>query len=254
MTPLPFRREAMETLQEEEAPAVVIVTPYSTGCCIAQEVQRRGYKILCLWQSGFAEEMKEHVPLSCKDLKYDAVLQEQETIQATASYVLEEARSRSYTIVAVMCGGEAGVELSDALSEELGLLSNGTSVKNRRDKKVQQELVKAAGLRSVRQACGSKFEEVQTFLESEEYPVILKPLDSAGSDGVKLCRTFEEAKQHFHHLMQLELVNGGMCQKGKTCYCNTKRMRVVSTRFLQSLSTSLISTLSGVSPRTRICR
>ena len=63
---------------------------------------------------------------------------------------------------------------------------------NRRDKKVQQELVKAAGIRSVRQAAGKTFTDVEEFLKTESYPVVLKPTDSAGTDGVKLCHDFEE--------------------------------------------------------------
>jgi biotin carboxylase len=94
---------------------------------------------------------------------------------------------------------------------------------NRRDKKVQQELVRDAGLRSVRQACGEKFSEVEEFLRTEEYPVVLKPTDSAGSDGVKLCQNFDEARDHFEYLLTVEAVNGGfntkvLCQeflKGK---------------------------------------
>jgi biotin carboxylase len=159
--------------------------------------------------------MKTHVPLSCKDLVYDAELEEQATLDETTELVLQEARQMSYNIVAVMCGGEAGVDLTDALSERLGLRTNGTSIPNRRDKKVQQELVKKAGLRSVRQASGSTFEHVQDFLMTEKYPVILKPLDSAGSDGVKLCRSFQEAKEHFDFLMKHEMVNGGFCTEGE---------------------------------------
>ena len=83
---------------------------------------------------------------------------------------------------------------------------------------MQQELVRDAGLRAVRQACGETFSEVEEFLRTEEYPVVLKPTDSAGSDGVKLCNTFEEAKEHFEHLLTVEAVNGGyntkvLCQE-----------------------------------------
>ena len=38
---------------------------------------------------------------------------------------------------------------------------------------------------------------------------MLKPTDSAGSDGVKLCHSMEEAREHFHHLLTVEAVNGG---------------------------------------------
>ena len=198
--------------EQSSSPAVVIVTPYSTGCCMALEIQRRGYKIICLWNAGFAEAMKKHVPKSCSSLSYELVLEEQSTMDETASMLLEQARLKSLHIVGCICGGEAGVDCADALSEKLGLLSNGTDVKNRRDKKVQQELIKAAGLRSVRQAAGTTFEEVQDFLQSEPYPVIVKPLDSAASDGVKRCDSYDEAKQHVLYLLhEHPMLNGGTC-------------------------------------------
>ena len=112
------------------------------------------------------------------------------------------------------------MDSADVLSERLMVRSNGADgvFANRRDKKVQQELVRAAGHRAVRQAGGGKFSEVEEFLRTEEFPVVLKPTDSAGSDGVKLCHNFEEAKAHFDHLLVVEAVNGGyntevLCQE-----------------------------------------
>ena len=37
---------------------------------------------------------------------------------------------------------------------------------------LQQELVRKAGMRAVRQACGEKFEDVEAFLKSESFPVV----------------------------------------------------------------------------------
>jgi biotin carboxylase len=197
------------------APAVVVVTPYSTGCCVALEAQQRGYKLICLWSAGFAEEMKLHVPLSCQGkLHYEMELNEQPTLDETAALVQEQAAAHSLHLVSCICGGEAGVDLADALSEYLGMLTNGTKVANRRDKKVQQELIKVAGLRAVRQCAGKCLADVQDFLESESYPVIVKPLDSAGSDGVKKCDTYEDAVAHFELLTNgYEKVNGGQCEE-----------------------------------------
>ena len=214
MVPKPFT--TLEEVSEvDQAPAVIVVTPYSSGCCIAQEIQNRGYKLICLWHAGIPENMKAHVPVSCRGtLKYDIELTEQKSLEETANLVVEAARNCRYRIIACICGGDGGVELADALSEELGLLTNGTDVPNRRDKKVQQELVKAAGLRSIRQIAGRKLKDVQDFLESETYPVVIKPLDSAGSDGVRLCYSYAEAKEHFHMLTNHhELINGGECQE-----------------------------------------
>jgi len=194
--------------------AVLIICPYSTGCCVALELQLRGYNLICVWPKGFSEVMKTHEPVSCKGLlKYDITVDEADTIADTATLCQDMCAKYHWTIAACVCGGEAGVDLADALSEQLGLLSNGTAVPNRRDKKVQQELAAAAGLRSVRQASGASLNEVQSFLETEPYPLIVKPLDSAGSDGVKLCRSMKEAQQHVTSLLGSEMVNGGYCDQ-----------------------------------------
>lgn len=188
-----------------------MVTPYSTGCCIAEEVQRRGYKLLCLWNRTFCEEMKKHVPTSVTNLSYHAEVTELDTLDDTIAALHKAAGD--YTIVSVICGGEAGVDLADALSERMGFITNGTDIPNRRDKKVQQELIRDIGLRSIRQAGGSTFNQVEPFLRKEKFPVVVKPVDSAGSDGVKLCHSFDEAKEHFHHLLKTQMVNGDTCNE-----------------------------------------
>jgi biotin carboxylase len=188
---------------------VVLVDPYSTGCLIAQEIYKRGYKIMALWTKGFSEEMKTHVPLSCENLQNHAEVTEVGSLADTAQAVYKAAGK--FRVVACMAGGEAGVDMADKLSERLAVRTNGTEIPNRRDKKVQQELIKAKGLRSVRQAAGDTFSQVEHFLRTESYPVVLKPIESAGSDGVKLCHSFDEAKAHFDVLMKSQMVNGGSC-------------------------------------------
>jgi biotin carboxylase len=190
---------------------VIIVDPYSTGCCIAQEMIKRGFQVLALWTKEFAPAMKTHVPLSCENLTYLAEVDEVGTLEETEESVKRAAATKDCTIVACLAGGEAGVDLADALSEKLGVRTNGTQISNRRDKKIQQELIKEMGLRSVRQAAGTKLEQVEDFLTTEQYPIVLKPTESAGSDGVKLCHTYEEAKEHFQVLMKSQMVNGGEC-------------------------------------------
>ncbi|KAL3807208.1 hypothetical protein ACHAXA_011015 [Cyclostephanos tholiformis] len=186
---------------------------------------------MAIWTKGLNPEMKKHIPQSCHDLTYIAEIDDTEAwslddlIVAIKGAALEKARGAGqpddyYNIVGCIAGGDAGVDMASMLSERLGVLSNGTKgdFKNRRNKKVQQELVRKTGMRAVRQACGSTFEEVEDFLRRESIPVVLKPTDSAGSDGVKLCHSMEEAKEHFQHLLTVEAVNGGyntqvLCQE-----------------------------------------
>ena len=198
---------------------------------VAQEITKRGYPIMAIWTKGFSDEMKTHVPISCRDLTYVTEIQDElhwsisDLLRAIDKAKGMAARKLGkeedyYTIAGCLAGGEAGVDMADLLSEKLGVLSNGAQgdYANRRDKKVQQDLVRQCGMRAVRQSCGEKFEDVEHFLRTEQYPVVLKPTDSAGSDGVKLCHSFEQAREHFHHLLTVEAVNGGyntqvLCQE-----------------------------------------
>eukprot|EP00529_Nitzschia_sp_RCC80_P006143 CAMPEP_0113487704 /NCGR_PEP_ID=MMETSP0014_2-20120614/25642_1 /TAXON_ID=2857 /ORGANISM="Nitzschia sp." /LENGTH=1036 /DNA_ID=CAMNT_0000381401 /DNA_START=102 /DNA_END=3212 /DNA_ORIENTATION=- /assembly_acc=CAM_ASM_000159 len=205
--PLMKRMTTVDSSKE----VVVLVDPYSTGCCIAEEMMKRGFSVIALWTRGFSPEMKTHVPLSVGggQITYLAEVEEGETLNATSEVVYKAAGQKR--VVACLAGGEAGVDLADALSEHIKVRTNGTAVANRRDKKVQQEIIRKHGLRSVRQAGGSKFEDVEEFLRKEQYPVVLKPVESAGSDGVKLCHDFAEAHEHFEQLMKSQMVNGGDC-------------------------------------------
>lgn len=203
--PLVKRMTTVDSSKE----AVIIVDPYSTGAVVAEEIMKRGFSCIALWTRGFAPEMKTHVPISCGALNYFDEIDEGESLEDTMKVVYKAAGQ--LRVVACIAGGEAGVDLADALSEKMNVRTNGTSIPNRRDKKLQQELIKKHGLRSVRQAGGTNFSDVEKFLRTEPYPVVLKPVESAGSDGVKLCHSFDEAKEHFDVLMQSQMVNGGDC-------------------------------------------
>jgi len=181
---------------------VVIVDPISTGGCVAFEAASRGYAVIAVWCNELTDEFRSHVPESARDMSYRAEVEEQATLAETAEAVRIAAGDME--LVACMVGGESGVTLADALSEELGLRTNGTTVQNRRNKNVQQKLVEASGLRACREACGTTWQDVTAFVSSESMPVVVKPVESAGSDGVKLCHSKEETKEHFETLMQAQ--------------------------------------------------
>jgi len=203
--------EASDAYSVAAEQVVILVDPYSTGCLVGKEIYKRGYALIALWTTGFSEDMKTHVPKSAGVMHYHAECDQGATLEETARICREAAAGYHLQIVACIAGGEAGVDLADALSEHMELRTNGTEIPNRRDKKIQQELIRKAGLRSVRQAGSDKFADVEAFLRTEEYPVVLKPVESAGSDGVKLCYDFAQAKEHFEVLMKSQMVNGGDC-------------------------------------------
>lgn len=107
-----------------------------------------------------------------------------------------------YEPVAVIAGGESGVELADALSEELGLATNGTALSSaRRDKYAMIEAIRAAGLRAPTQLRVSSERELRVWHERFGGKIVLKPPRSAGSDGIHFCDTPDEAVAAYHKLL-----------------------------------------------------
>ena len=93
-----------------------------------------------------------------------------------------------YRPVAVLAGSEPGVPLADALSERLGLPSNGSALSAaRRDKHRMVETVRAAGLRCARQLLSANPDEIAVWAKGEGWPVVVKPISAASTQGVSIC-------------------------------------------------------------------
>ncbi|MCC9306061.1 ATP-grasp domain-containing protein [Kitasatospora sp. RB6PN24] len=107
--------------------------------------------------------------------------------------------------LAVLAGGELGVELADALSEQLSrshpVPTNGTALSRaRRDKYAMIEQVKAAGLRGAEQILVQDEEQLRAWHEQLGGRAILKPLRSAANDGVFWCDTPDESVRAYRTL------------------------------------------------------
>ncbi|WP_327296834.1 MULTISPECIES: ATP-grasp domain-containing protein [unclassified Streptomyces] len=110
-----------------------------------------------------------------------------------------------YEPVAVFSGSEFGVEFADRLSEAMGLPSNGTALSAaRRDKFTMIETVKAAGVRGARQLLARSEDELRRWHEELGTRAVIKPLKSAGNDGVRFCATPEESVAAFRELVGSE--------------------------------------------------
>lgn len=181
---------------------VVVVDPISTGGAVAFEAFKQGHKVIALWCSELMIEFKSHQPNCCKTegFAFHAEVDEKSSIPATAAAL--RAAAGGMPIIACIVGGESGVTLADKLSSELKVCSNGIFAGgDRRNKSTQQKAVKATGMRAVREALGNKWSDVEDFVKQETFPIVVKPVESCGSDGVKLCNTEQDAKDHFELLM-----------------------------------------------------
>ena len=191
---------------------VVIVDPVSTGRPLVKIACSRGFLVVVLWSKKLVEHTSGTLSSDSSQVKqidaYEAylVVQEQASTPATVK-AIEGALCPlgAFEITACIPGSERGVNLADLVSFELSLCSSGSGNKpfhggDRQNKHVQRNALEMAGCRAVREICGYSWDVVHGHLKDLGLPMVVKPVQSAGTDGVKLCHTVQAAKEHFHHL------------------------------------------------------
>lgn len=103
---------------------------------------------------------------------------------------------------AVITGGELGIELADALSEHLGLDTNGSNLSAaRRHKYLMVEQLRAAGLRATDQLLVESAAQLRDWHADRGGRVVVKPVRSMANDGVSFCDTPDESVTAYLELM-----------------------------------------------------
>jgi hypothetical protein len=160
--------------------AAVIVDAYSTGARLAPRFAAAGLPVVHVQSSPRLPEF--YLRAFRADDFVENVVHEGD-LEATA------ARLAAHDLAFVVVGSEPGVPLADALSERLGLPSNGSELSRaRRDKNAMSEALRRAGLRTAAALKTADAAEAVAWAEARGgVPVVVKPLDSAGTDGVSVC-------------------------------------------------------------------
>lgn len=103
-----------------------------------------------------------------------------------------------YRPAAVLPGAESGVVVADLLAAALGLPGNqpATSVA-RRDKYEMHNRLRGAGLRAMDHYLAHDSEGLRAWADKGPWPVVCKPLASAGTDSVIFCTDSTELEVAF---------------------------------------------------------
>lgn len=160
--------------------AAAVVDAYSTGARLAPRFAAAGLPVVHVQSSPSLPEFYLRA-FRVGDFVENVV--HEGDLEATA------ARLAAHEPAFVVVGAEPGVPLADALSERLGLPSNGSAQSAaRRDKNAMSEALRAAGLRTAEALkTADANAAVAWAAERGGAPVVVKPLDSAGTDGVSIC-------------------------------------------------------------------
>lgn len=185
--------------------AIIIVDTFSTGALLANALYAAGYKIICV----LSGDLKDLLDMKPEGLEYSFaetfILDTNIEEEIAVDKLLSDIRSLDLNLLAVFAGAETGVELSDQLSERLGLRTNGTALTEaRRNKYVMGETIRAAGIRAVKQLHATSWGEIDQWINNwrpEPFQIIVKPMDSAGSDDVTLCHNIGEVQRAFGNIM-----------------------------------------------------
>ena len=180
---------------------VGVVDPFSTGAIIASLLYEQGYKVVAIYSANLEQlgNLQNLVPLGLK-LTFEAVLG-----FSNVEDMLVSLKALPYPVIALIAGAETGVELADQLSERMGLITNGTALSEaRRNKFVMGETIRAAGIRAVKQLRATTWGEINHWITEWNpmpFKVIVKPMDSAGSDDVTLCQSIVDVQNAFGNIM-----------------------------------------------------
>ena len=156
-----------------------IVDAYGIGRFLPAALRRYGVEPIHV-RSPFPDVHLRYQP---EDFAVD--IQHEDDLAATV------ARLRAEDVGFVVAAMESGVLLADALSAALGTPGNGMSrPAARRDKYEMVLAVRDAGLAAADSFISSSAEDVVAWaLDRGQWPVVLKPVASAGMDNVHFCRS-----------------------------------------------------------------
>ncbi|MNL15511.1 hypothetical protein D3C87_1365000 [compost metagenome] len=190
-----------------------IVDAYSTGRFLSAEFEKYGYKMV-------------HVQSMDPILEFDRGSFEPESFVAniiSKSIAQTASELEGMGVEFVVAGCESGVLLADELVHALGLQGNKLEKKeHRRNKYFMQVALRDAGIEYIESLQADSVEIAIKWFESRErLAVVVKPLDSAGSDGVFFCTTAAEISSAFKLLLNnvnsMGSVNKALIVQEKIC-------------------------------------
>ena len=110
---------------------------------------------------------------------------------------------QSLNVGCVIVGCETGVELADTLQDLMGFLGNGAETSLlRRDKHLMQQALRNKGVPAMAFHKTDDLQDLEQWvLDLGKFPVVLKPLKGAGTQGVFVCRNSDETIRAFTEIM-----------------------------------------------------
>jgi biotin carboxylase len=170
---------------------IAIVDAYSTSRGLPAVLQEHGAQ--CVHVRSPAPD----VHLTCDADGFVGAVEHHGDLTATAEALLGAG------VGLVIAGAESGVELADQLSAALGTPGNGmTRPTARRDKYDMVQALRAAGVAHAATITAADAEEILLWAKKQaRFPIVLKPVASAGTDNVVCCSDEAQVRAAHQRIM-----------------------------------------------------
>lgn len=199
---------------------VCIVDGFSTGAALAPQF-KNGYKLVHVQSS---KNIVKDLLATFKPEDYNELLIFEENLD----HLIQQLKVMN--VVHIIAGTETGVFLADVLAKKLELPGNNpnTSIL-RRNKYKMHEALRMSNIAHAKQGYFQTIDEAINWAYEEGiWPLVAKPLDSAGSDSVSFCSNNEElikaCKSILNHKNKLGFKNDGVliqeCLEGQQYFVN----------------------------------
>ncbi|MBD8092942.1 ATP-grasp domain-containing protein [Pseudomonas fluorescens] len=173
----------------------VIVDAYSTGAKLASKFQAEGISVLHVQSAAPIIDFYVN-DFRPDDFIANVIFTGLAECVADIDQVLNGAKP-----MCVLAGAETGIELADLLAAELGLPGNATnSSRVRRDKYAMASALQAADLATPHFLRTDSLDALNRWAADHCWPLVLKPLASAGNDSVFFCYDSTELKTAFQSI------------------------------------------------------
>ncbi|WP_372370067.1 ATP-grasp domain-containing protein [Candidatus Uabimicrobium sp. HlEnr_7] len=125
--------------------------------------------------------------------------------------LIEKISNDGFVIKAVLPGTETAISLTDKMTDKLGLSGNKSISSLQRFNKYEMiEALRRAGVPTTKQIKSLQVNDILEWQQREnEKKIIVKPLESAGSDCVFACEDQQDVIHAFHEIIGQENQMGG---------------------------------------------
>ena len=186
---------------DQITPAVIVA--YYGGVDVLNELVSRGYSPIRIQLHGHKDKNQFLIQFFEKGddpSSHVLIEHESETVESLAL------KLKGFGVTHIIPADEAGVELSDLLCDYLKLPFNGIELsKARRNKQMMHQQVALNGCAVPLQTTVSSLAEFDEWMVANNvlFPVVVKPLNGAGSAGVTKCHTNQCVKKAFNEILKI---------------------------------------------------